>query len=325
MSELFDAIIVGAGPAGLACAIEAVKRGLRPCVIEAGCVVNSIYRYPVNMTFFTTAELLEIGEVPMIVSSEKPKRLDGLKYYRRVTDIFGLSIKDYERVLSVAGKNGNFSVLTRDRWGTEHLYHSKKVIVAIGYYDHPNLLDIPGENLAKVSHYYTEPHPYFRKRVAVIGGKNSATETALELYRNSVKVTLIHRGKSMGREVKYWVLPDLNNRLQRGEIEAFFSSRIREIHQEEILIETPQGEKRLKNDFVLAMTGYHPDIEFLEAIGIEVDPETFIPTHDPETLESNVKGIYVAGALVSGKMTNRIFIENGRFHGRQLFNHLDKE
>lgn len=321
MNELLDLIIIGGGPAGLACALEARERELRFWIVEKGCVVNSIFHYPVNMTFFTTADLLEIGGVPFIVSSEKPKRIDGLKYYRRVVDHFELPIKDYERVLAVEGQDNNFSVRTHDRFGQDHVYPCRKIIVATGYYDNPNFLNIPGEELPKVSHYYSDAHPYFRKTVAVLGGKNSAAEAALELFRNGAEVTLIHRGEAMGKEVKYWVLPDINNRISRGEVKALFSSRVQEIREKEIVVCTPDGVKILENDFVLALTGYHPDRDFLGSMGIAVDPETYIPRHNPETLESNVPGIYVAGSIVSGKMTNRIFIENGRFHGVQIFRH----
>lgn len=317
--EKLDWIVIGGGPSGLACAIEARKLGLSCLVIERGCVVNSIYHYPISMIFFTTAELLEIGEVPMIVSSPKPTREDGLRYYRRVINHFRLPIRDYEEVLEVDGFEGDFKVSTRDRRGVERDYSCSRIIVSTGYYDNPNLLGIPGEGRPKVSHYYSEPHPYFQKKVAVVGGSNSAAEAALELYRNGVQVTLIHRGKEMSRSVKYWVRPDINNRIDRGEIEAHFESRLVEIGEREISVETPSGALVLENDFVLALVGYHPDASFLESMGIEVDEETMAPRHDPKTLESNVAGIYVAGSIVAGKMTNRIFIENGRFHGEQIF------
>ena len=325
MNELLDLIIVGGGPAGLACAIEARKKDFRFWVLEKGCLVNSIYRYPTNMTFFTSADLLEIGEIPMIASDGKPKRIDGLKYYRRVAEYFELPVKSHERVLSVAGTKNNFVVSSRYRFGEEHGYRCRKMIIATGYYDNPNGLDISGEDLPKVNHYYSDPHPYFRKKVAVVGGSNSAAEAALELYRNGAEVTLIHRGPAMGKAVKYWVLPDINNRISRGEISAFFSSRVEEIREKEIFLCTPDGVKILENDSVLALIGYHPDRDFLLKLGIEVDPETYVPSHDPETLESNVAGIYLAGSLVSGKMTNRIFIENGRFHGQQIFQGLTRD
>lgn len=321
MEKKFDVTIVGAGPSGLACAIEASKQGFDHVVLEKGCIVNSIYHFPVNMTFFTTADLLEIGDIPMIVSSDKPKRVDALRYYRRVSDYFQLNVRDYQKVLSVEGEDEDFSVRTEDRVGQPHLFRSRKIILAVGYYDNPNLLGIPGEDLPKVSHYFNEPHPYFHKRVAVIGGNNSAAEAALELYRNGVEVTLIHRGKGLGKSIKYWVRPDIQNRIDRDEIAALFSSRVTEIREREIIVSTAEGEVILPNDFVLAMTGYHPDAGFLKKMGIEVDLETYIPKHDPETLESNVPGIYLAGSLISGRLTNRIFIENGRFHGAQIFKH----
>lgn len=326
MSQLLDFIVVGAGPAGLACAIEAKKRNLQCCVLEKGCLVNSVYHYPTDMSFFTTADLLEIGNVPMIVSSEKPKRLDGLKYYRRVTEHFDLPVREYERVVSVRGKKDDFEVESIDRLDQRHVYRCRRVIISTGYYDNPNLLNVPGEDLPKVSHYYVDCHPYFKKKVAVIGGNNSAAEAALDLYRNGkADVTLIHRGERMGKAVKYWVLPDINNRIERGEIRVFFGSVLQEVRQTEIVISTPGGGRVLENDFVFAMTGYHPDTGFLSSMGIQVEPETCVPRHDAETLESNVPGLYLAGSIVSGSMTNRIFIENGRFHGLQIFRHWDEE
>lgn len=318
-----DLVIVGAGPAGLATAIEAKKRGLKFQVLEKGCVVNSIFHYPVNMTFFTSADLLEIGDVPLIISSGKPKRIDGLKYYRRVVDHFKLPICDHERVLSVTGQERDFHVRTQPQSGAQRTHRAGRIVIATGYYDNPNRLGVPGEDLPKVSHYYSESHPYFRKKVAVIGGNNSAAESALELYRSGAEVTLIHRGEAMGRQIKYWVLPDINNRIERREITACFRSRVVKINEGDITIATPDGKKTMANDAVFAMTGYHPDASFLTAMGIRVDPETLAPDHHPETLETNVKGIYLAGSIVSGKMTNRIFIENGRFHGQQMFRHWD--
>ncbi|MEE8348287.1 MAG: YpdA family putative bacillithiol disulfide reductase [Acidobacteriota bacterium] len=320
MSGVFDWIIVGGGPAGLACAIEAKKRNQSFWLIEKGHLVNSIYHFPTNMTFFTTADLLEIGDIPLTSPSEKPRRLEVLKYYRRVADYFDLPIKDQERVISVEGEENDFRVKSIDRLDRPQEYRARRVIIATGYYDNPNMLDIPGEDLDKVSHYYSECHPYFKKKVAVIGGTNSATETALDLYRNGkVEVTLIHRGEAMSPKVKYWVLPDINNRIKRGEITAYFSSTVKAITETEIVVSTPEGVKTLENDFVLAMTGYHPDVDFLENLGIELDLDTCISKHDPRTLESNKKGIYLAGSIVAGKMTNRIFIETGRFHGSQIF------
>ncbi len=321
MSEKLDVIVVGAGAAGLACAIAAKSRDLAFCLIDRGSVVNSIYRFPVNMKFFTSADLLEIGNLPLTSPSLKPRRLEVLKYYRRVAHHYDLPIRDYEEVLKVAGSDCDFQVQTKDRLKVNHTLRCRKIIMAIGYYDNPNMMNVPGEELEKVSHYYSEAHPYFGKKVAVIGGKNSAVETALELHRNHVEVTLIYRGPALGRDIKYWVLPDIQNRIQKGEIRAYLSTDVVEIRPSEIIIESPEGVLALENDFVLAMTGYHPDVEFLSSSGIEVDPDTMIPQHDGQTLETNVKGIYVAGAIVSGRMTNRVFIENGRFHGEQIFRH----
>ncbi len=321
MSEKLDLIIIGAGAAGLACGIEAKRRNLAFCIIDRGSVVNSIYRFPVNMEFFTSADLLEIGDLPLISPTLKPRRHEVLKYYRRVTRHYDLPLRDYEEVLKVSGSDGDFAVETKDRRAQEHSLRCSKIIVATGYFDNPNLMNVPGEELDKVSHYYTEAHPYFGKKVAVIGGKNSAVETALELYRNHVDVTLIYRGAALGKHIKYWVLPDIQNRIRNGEIRAYLSTEVIEIRPTEIIIKTPEAMLALENDSVLAMTGYHPDVEFLSSSGIEVERETMIPQHDPETLETNAKGIYLAGAIVSGRMTNRVFIENGRFHGEQIFHH----
>jgi len=322
MNQKYDLVVVGAGPAGLACAIEARKRGLNLVVLEKGCLVNSIYHYPENMTFFTTGELLEIGNVPMIVQSEKPKRVDALRYYRRVAQHYALDVRDFEQVIGISGSDNNFLIQTKDRFDDLQDYAAQKIVISTGYFDNPNLLEIPGEELSKVSHYYTDPHPYYGKDVAVIGGKNSAAIAALELYRNGARVVLIHRGKEMGREVKYWILPDINNRIRNGEVTAYFSSTVREIRQREVVISTPEGELVLPNDFVFALTGYHPDVGLFEGCGIQVDPETNVPSHNTETLETNVSGIYLAGSVISGKMTNRVFIENGRFHGEQILPHL---
>jgi thioredoxin reductase (NADPH) len=322
MNEKWDMIVIGAGPAGLACAIYARRAELNVLVIEKGCLVNSIYHYPVNMTFFTTAELLEIGDVPFVVSTEKPKKWDALKYYRRVAEFYALPIRDFEVVSKIEGKDLDFSVTTQDGFQTERTYHCRKVVFATGYFDNPNLLGVAGEDLPKVNHYYTDPHPYYGKEVAVVGGKNSAAIAALELFRSGAHVTLIHRRKSLGREIKYWILPDINNRIQSGQIRTFFSSSVKEIRRRELVISTPKGEQVLENDFVFALTGYHPDPTLMQQMGVEIDPTTYVPRHDPETLETNVPGVYLAGSIISGKMTNRVFIENGRFHGERIVPHI---
>jgi thioredoxin reductase (NADPH) len=313
-----DAIIVGAGPTGLACAIEAKKLGLKARVVDKGCICNSIYHYPTHMTFFTTPELLEIGDIPMTSLGEKPVRIEALKYYRRVAEHYQLDIRQYEHVGSIGGDDGSFLVRTTDRNGCPHAYQARKIILATGYYDIPNELDVPGEDLPKVTHYYREPHPYWKHDVAVIGAKNSAAIAALELHWSGARVTLIHRGEGISSSVKYWIKPNIENRIKSGEIRAYFKSHLREIRPDSILVETPDGDVWLKNDFVLAMTGYRPDLEFMSALGIRLDPRTQKPVTNPETLESERKGIYLAGVIVAGMHTNEIFIENGRFHGRQI-------
>ena len=313
-----DVAVVGAGPTGLACGIELQRRGLRAILIEKGCVVNSIYHYPTNMTFFTTPELLEIGGLPMTSLGEKPTRTEALKYYRRVAGYFRLDIRQYERVVRIDGDDGAFVVHTEDRDGGSKAYAARKVILATGYYDRPNLLNVPGEDSPKVIHYYKEAHPYYDMDVAVVGGKNSAAIAALELLWAGARVTLIHRGEGVSDSVKYWIKPNLENRIRSGEIRAFFRSQVAEIHPREIVVATPEGEIRLKNDFVFAMTGYHPDLDFLARHGITLDADTQRPRTDPDTLESERKGIYLAGVLVAGMHTNEIFIENGRFHGAQI-------
>lgn len=320
----YDVIIVGGGPTGLACAIEANRHGLNYLVIEKGCVVNSLYNYPVNMSFFTTSELLEIGDVPLVSQREKPTRLEALKYYRLVAGRYELAIHLYEEVVEIRGSDGNFEVRTRSRSEMPGLYSTRKVILATGYYDKPNLMGIPGEDLPKVSHYYREAHAYYNCDVAVIGGRNSAAEAALDLYRHGARVTLIHRSACMSDRIKYWVRPDLENRIQKGEIHALFDTRVVEIRPDCIRVapshatESEGTVQTIKNDFVFAMTGYHPDTEFLKRIGVEVEPRRMRPCCNPETLESNIVGLYLAGTIIAGLDTNEIFIENGRFHGRLI-------
>ncbi|GIU79569.1 MAG: pyridine nucleotide-disulfide oxidoreductase [Bryobacteraceae bacterium] len=317
-AELFDAIIVGAGPTGLACGIELKKRGLSARLFDKGCLTNSLYHYPTQMTFFTTPELLEIGGIPMTSLGEKPVRVEALKYYRRVAQHYGLDVRQYEPVLSFEGAPGGFTVRTRDRFGRENLYRCRFVILATGYYDRPNLLNVPGEDLPKVSHYYKEPHPYFDQDVLVIGGKNSAAIAALELYRAGARVTLVHRREKLSDSIKYWIRPDIENRIKNGEITAYFSTVVTEIREESVDLRTPDGPVTIPNDFVFALTGYHPDTEFLSRHGIVFDPASQRPRVDPETLESERPGVYLAGVLVAGMHTNEIFIENGRFHGAQI-------
>ncbi len=314
----FDAVVVGAGPTGLACGIELKRRGLKAILIDKGCVVNSLYHYPNNMVFFTTPELLEIGDLPMTSFNEKPTRTEALKYYRRVAGHFDLEIRQYERVDGIEGSDGAFSVKTTDRNGCPHAYAARKAILATGYYDVPNLLGVPGEELPKVIHYYKEAHPYYNHDVVVIGAKNSAAIAALELHWTGARVTLVHRGGGISDKVKYWIKPNIENRIKSGEIQAYFRSSVSEIRADSVLLRTPEGEVTLKNDFVFAMTGYSPDLEFLSANGITLDPKTRRPHTNPDTLESQRPGVYLAGVIVAGMHTNEIFIENGRFHGKTI-------
>jgi thioredoxin reductase (NADPH) len=314
----FDAIVIGAGPTGLACGIELKKLGLRTLLIEKGCVVNSLYHYPTNMVFFTTPELLEIGDIPMTSMGEKPTRTEALKYYRRVAGHYELDIHQYETVLSVSGADGDFSVATEDRLGSPCEYRTKKIVVATGYYDIPNRLNCTGEDLAKVIHYYKEPHPYWNHDVLVVGAKNSAAIAALELWWMGARVTLIHRGSGISNSVKYWIKPNIENRINNGEIKAYFESEIVEIRPDTVDLRTPSGLVTLKNDFVFAMVGYRPDLELLASMGIRFQCETQRPVTNVDTLESERKGIYLAGVIVAGMHTNEIFIENGRFHGKKI-------
>ena len=318
MREAFDVVVVGAGPTGLACGIELQQRGLKTVLVEKGCVVNSIYHYPTNMTFFTTPELLEIGNIPMTSLNDKPNRTEALKYYRRVAEHFRLDVRQYERVDRIAGGDGAFEVFTTERAGASHVYLARKIVLATGYYDVPNMLDVPGEALDKVLHYYKEAHPYYNHDVAVIGAKNSAAIAALELWWTGARVMLIHRGAGISDSVKYWIKPNIENRIKNGEIRAYFHSRVVEIRQDSIRVATPEGEVSLKNDFVFALIGYRPDLAFLNATGIALEPDTLRPRTNPETLESERAGVYLAGVIVAGMHTNEIFIENGRLHGRLI-------
>ena len=313
-----DVLVIGAGPTGLACAIEAQKVGCKVIVLDKGCLVNSLFHYPAGMLFFTTPELLEIGDIPFTTAQTKPTREEALEYYRKVREHYKLDVRQYEWVKTVMGKDGDFSITATDRAGRPHDYRTKKVIVSTGYYDLANHLHVPGEDLPKVSHYYGEAHPYYDTDVVVIGGKNSAAIASLDLWRHGARVTLVHRESQIHHHVKYWIRPDIENRIKNGEITAYFNSDVQEIGVDHVVIQTPRGPIRLKNDFVLALIGYHPDYDFLRSMGIELSDEQCRPVCDPVSLESNVPGIYVAGVIVAGSRTNEIFIENGRFHGRQI-------
>jgi thioredoxin reductase (NADPH) len=321
----FDVLVIGAGPTGMACAIEAQRAGLRSVLVDKGCLCNSLFHYPSHMTFFTTPELLEICDIPFPSVNQKPTRNEALEYYRKVAEHYRLDIRQYQNVDSITGSDGDFHVHVTDRFGRKLVHHARKLVVATGYYDLPNYLGIPGEELPKVHHYYNDPHPYYDLDVLVIGGKNSAAIAALDLWRHGARVTLVHRGPAMHRHVKYWILPDIENRIKNGEITAYFQTDVESIHEDTVTLQTPEGRLTLKNDYVFAMTGYHPDFDFLTALGVSVEGEDRCPACDPQSLESNVAGIYLAGVIIAGERTNEIFIENGRFHGRQIASDLKEK
>jgi thioredoxin reductase (NADPH) len=319
---VYDIICIGAGPTGLATAIEAKRAGMQPLVIDKACLCNSIYHYPVNMVFFTTPELLEIGDLPLVCAADKPTRVEALKYYRKAAEHYGLELRLFERVTRLEGSDGNFALVTRTENGTEEKYRCKKAVVATGYYDLPNCLGVPGENLPHVSHYYTEPHEFWNQDVVVVGGKNSAAEAALDLYRNGARVNLVHRGKELGASLKYWVRPDIENRIKASQIGALLDARVEEITKDEVILEQHQRQRRLPARQVFALTGYHPDFNFIESLGVKLDAETRKPTLNPKSLESNVPGVHLAGVVIGGRHTGEIFIENGRFHGKQIIEAL---
>ncbi len=314
-----DLIVVGAGPAGLAVAIAAHQAGLDYEVVEKGVLVNSIFHFPRAMTFFTTPDLLEIGGLPFVTPYEKPTQWEALRYYRRVTDTFGLRIALGEELKEVAREGDALRLVTHlTRRGDERVRRARNVALATGYYDHPNRLDIPGEDLPHVAHYYDEPHPFYRKPVVVVGGKNSAAIAALELCRAGATMTLVHRREALADSIKYWIRPDIANRIKDGAVTARFSTRVIEIQRDHVVVEGPEGRGEIPAEAVFLLTGYHPDAALFRRAGIKVDEETLKPEHDLETLESNVPGLYLAGSVVSGRETSRIFIENGRFHGDMI-------
>lgn len=318
---MYDVLVIGAGPVGLACAIEAQRHGLRACIIEKGALVNSIVGYPANMEFFSTPELIEIGGYPFPVQGYKPTREQAIEYYRGVAHREALEIRLYERVAGVNGERGRFVVNTDKR-----RIEAAHVVVSTGFFDHPNLLNVPGEHLPKVTHYYREPFGYVRQKVAVIGAKNSAAKAALDCYRHGADVTLIARSATLSDSVKYWIRPDLDNRIKEGSVRAYFSTTLQEIRDESLVLRTPDGRVELPNDWVLAMTGYRPDFAFLEALGITfADDGCRTPIFDETTFETARRGVYVAGTVCGGLRTNRWFIENGRFHAQQIAKHIAGE
>ena len=311
-----DLIIIGAGPSGLAAAIAATKAGLSYQVIEKGALVNSLLHYPTEMVFFTTPELMEIGGLPFVSPHDKPSRMEALRYYRRVTDTFNLDIVFDETVAAITPEAGGFVVKAQGARGAGRTVGGRALVMATGAYDFPNLMGVPGEDLPYVSHYYTAPHAFYRKRVVIVGGKNSAAEAALDLFRAGAHVTLVHRGPALGESIKYWVKPDIENRIKEGSIAARFNTNVVKINPTGVVVEKDGVLDEIPSDGVFLLTGYLSDNRLLRGAGVEIDPHTCGPVHDPETFETNVKGLYVVGAMVGGKASGRIFIENGRFHGQ---------
>lgn len=315
MEEIvFDIIIIGGGPIGLACALEAKKAGLAYLILEKGALVNSIYNYPVNMHFFSTSERLEIGNIPFVSNNAKPTRSEALEYYRRVAIVAGISIKLFEQVQDVLTEDGHFTVVTM-----KQTYQTKNVIVSTGFYDIPYLLNVPGEQLEKVTHYYKDPHFYAFQKVLVVGAANSAVDAALETWRKGADVTMVIKGDKISDRVKYWVKPDVDNRIAEGSIKAYFNSTVAEIRSNEVDIHTPEGLITIPNDWVIAMTGYQPDLSFLRKLGIQTSADIVCkPSYDEETYETNIKGIYLAGVICGGMNTHRLFIENSRVHAEKI-------
>lgn len=322
MSKAVDIIIIGAGPIGLACGIEAKKAGLSYLIIDKGCLVNSIYNYPLNMTFFSTSDRLEIGEVPFISHGNKPTRFEALEYYRRVAASWELDLKLYEKVGAVNKHSDNsFEVITE-----KDNYKATSIIMATGFYDFPYMMNVPGEELPKVKHYYDEPHPYFGQKIVVVGAANSAVDVALETYRKGADVTMVIREPALLDTVKYWVKPDIENRIKEGSIKAYFNSQITEIRKYEVDVQTPTEALTLENDFVLAMTGYKPNFDLLESMGVDFHHNKMkTPVYDPNTQESNAVNIYLAGVVCGGLQTNKWFIENSREHAPKIIGHIQKQ
>ncbi|MBS1557541.1 MAG: YpdA family putative bacillithiol disulfide reductase [Bacteroidetes bacterium] len=317
--EGYDLIIIGAGPIGLACGIEAKKANLNYVIIEKGCLVNSLYNYPMNMTFFSTSERLEIGDVPFVSNNAKPARIEALEYYRRVCLSWDLNVQLYEEVKQAKlSTMGSFSVTT-----TKGKYSARAIVLALGFFDRPFLLHVPGEELPKVKHYYDEPHPYFKQKVAIIGAANSAVDVALETWRKGAEVTLVVREPALSESVKYWAKPDIENRIKEGSIKAFFNSAVTHITETHLEIKTPEGPLKIQNDFVLAMTGYEPPFALMKSMGIHFQDDAFhTPVYNERTMETNVSGLYLAGVVCGGLKTNKWFIENSRDHARLIIQDL---
>lgn len=313
-----DLLIVGGGPIGIACALEAQNAGLDYLIVEKGCLVNSLYNYPKNMRFFSSSDLLEIAGVPFISKEVKPNRDEALEYYRRIVTSHQLAVNLFERVVAIEKNEGVFEVIT-----DKDTYRALQVVIATGFYDIPNYMGVPGESLPKVTHYYNDPHYYSCQKVVVVGASNSAVDAALECWRKGAEVTLVVRGEAIGNRVKYWVKPDIENRIAEGSIKAFFNSEIAEITENFVRIQTPDGQVVLENDYVLALTGYEPDFDFLTSVGIHLaEDATRKPQYNPETMETNIEGLYLAGVICGGMETHKWFIENSRIHAKQIIKHL---
>ncbi len=315
MNQKTEVLIIGAGPIGLACGIEAKKAGISHIIIDRGCLVNSIYNYPKNMTFFSTSDRLEIGDVPFISHNPKPVRAEALEYFRRVASSWELNVNLYEQVEEIKKQERHYIVST-----TKETYEARNIIIATGFYDLPYKLNVPGEELSKVKHYYDEPHPYYGMRVAVVGAANSAVDVALETFRKGAKdVTMIIREPEINPRVKYWVRPDIDNRIKEGSITAYFNSEIVKIEEQTLEIKTPEGSKTIENDFVLAMTGYQPDFSFLKKAGINIGNDEYqTPEYNPTTMETNMKNVFLAGVICGGLKTSIWFIENSRVHAEMI-------
>ncbi len=320
MSDFIDLAVVGAGPCGIAVGAAATTAGLQATLYDKGCITNSLVNYPYYMTFFSTARKLEIAEVPFTIADSKPTRKEALEYYRRVVEYYDLDVRQYEEITSIKGQRGDFLLHTKARSGAESTVRAKAVVVATGGFHEPNYLDVPGEDLPKVKHYYQEPYPFYDQDVLVVGAGNSSVESALETYRAGARVTMVHLFDEIDRGVKPWVVPDIQNRLQKGEIEVYWRHRIQEIGPTTVVLQNVDSEETVEipNDWVLAMTGWRPDREFISGLGIDIDEETGIPSHTPDTMETNVPGIYIAGVLAAGYNANKIFIENGKLHGPKI-------
>jgi thioredoxin reductase (NADPH) len=319
MPETIDVLIVGAGPTGLACGIEAKGAGLNPLIVEKGCLVNSLFNYPPGMTFFTSRERLVIGDIPLPSLNVKPTRAEAIEYYRCVAERFGLPVRYQQRVVAVDKEEDGFAVSVEERWDRRKKYKANFVILATGYYDLPNRLGISGEDLPHVSHYYSDAHAFYQQKVVVIGAANSAAVSALDLFRHGADVTLIHREHEVSRHIKYWIKPDLLNRIKENSIHAFFDCEVKQITQDRVCVQKRSGETfHVEADYIFALTGYHPDFELIQSAGVELEPVTQKPRCNPESRETNVSGLYLAGVIIAGRNTNEIFIENGRFHGKQI-------